>query len=201
MKLPHLQKTMLILLAITPTMALAHTESTGNGLVAGLAHPIFGLDHLLAMLSVGIVSAQYGGRLIWWVPALFVSFMVLGGVLGANGIGLPFVELGIALSVLVLGVGIMLASNPRFIPWLVPVTIAFVIIFGSLHGHAHGVEMPYSASPVYYSFGFVVSTSLIHLVGVLVGHFVSNNASFKRFAGVLGALFAGAGCFILINNF
>ena len=199
MKLLHVQKLLLVLLTICPAVVFAHSESSGNGLVAGLTHPIFGLDHLLAMLSVGIVSAQYGGRLIWLVPALFVTFMVVGGTLGANGISLPFVELGIALSVLVLGIGIMLANNKRITAWLIPLTIAFVIIFGSLHGHAHGVEMPGSASPVYYSFGFIVSTSLIHLVGVFIGYFVSTNTTLKKFSAVLGALFAGAGCFILMN--
>jgi urease accessory protein len=199
MKKLYVQKITFLLLTILPAVAFAHSESSGNGFISGLAHPIFGLDHLLAMLGVGIVSAQYGGRLIWLVPALFVAFMVIGGILGANGIGLPFVELGIALSVLVLGICIMLANNQRFMSWLVPTTIAFVIVFGSLHGHAHGVEMPGSANPVFYSFGFIVSTSLIHLVGVLIGHFLSNYEGFKKFSTILGALFASAGCFILVN--
>lgn len=199
MKLLNINKILIVLLAMVPSIALAHAESSGNGLIAGLTHPLFGLDHLLAMLAVGIVSAQYGGRLIWLVPVLFVVSMLVGGILGANGIALPFVELGIALSVLVLGIGIMLANNQGFLFWLVPISMVFVAIFGSLHGHAHGVEMPGSASPVYYSFGFIVSTSLIHLVGVFIGHFVSTNAYFKKLSTVLGALFAGAGCLILMG--
>ena len=193
------QSILILLLTFIPMLAFAHAESSSNGFVSGLTHPIFGIDHLLAMLSVGIVSAQYGGRLIWLVPTLFVVFMVVGGSLGANGIGFPFVELGIALSVLVLGICIMLANNQHFSVWLVPATIAFVIIFGSLHGHAHGVEMPGSVSPVFYSFGFIISTSLIHLVGVFVGHFISTKVTVKKVSAVLGSLFAGAGFLILMN--
>lgn len=199
MKNYFFEKILVILFGLLPMLAFAHSESSGSGFVAGLTHPIYGLDHLLAMLCVGIISAQYGGRSIWLVPVLFVVSMVLGGVLGANGVGLPFVELGIALSVLVLGIGIILAKDKKYSSWLVPLSMLFVTIFGALHGHAHGVEMPGSASPVYYSFGFIVSTSLIHLVGVFVGHFVSTNTALKKFTTLLGIIFAGAGCFILVN--
>jgi urease accessory protein len=180
-----------------PLTAFAHSETGSNGFIAGLSHPIFGMDHLLAMLSVGIVSAQMGGRSIWTVPSLFVLMMIAGGFLGANHIEFPFVEVGIAVSVIVLGLGIIYARKAKLAPLVIMVFVAF---FGSLHGHAHGVEMPNSASPVYYSFGFVVSTSLIHLVGVLIGHTFTRHEKLERALAVVGGAVASAGIFVLYGQ-
>jgi len=187
----------LAILALFPALALAHSNSSGSGFTAGLLHPVLGMDHLLAMLSVGIISAQFGGRFVWFVPTLFVIAMVIGEVMGANGIGLPFVELGIATSVVVLGFGIIFARHNQHYKWLVPLTMAFVVLFGLLHGHAHGEEMPNSASPVYYAFGFIVSTSLIHLVGVLIGFLFTHRENLRRASTILGVAVAGAGFYIL----
>lgn len=186
-------------LLLIPMSVLAHTEDAGTGFMAGLLHPILGTDHLLAMLSVGIVSAQFGGRSVWLVPALFVSFMVAGGLAGAFGMELPYVEVGIALSVIVLGIGISLAHKDRHGNWLIPCAMLFVALFGVLHGHAHGVEMPQSASPVYYSFGFVISTTCIHLLGVLVGFLFTFQERMRKVSPALGLTIAGAGCYILAN--
>lgn len=185
-----------IALTAFPAVAFAHSETASNGFVSGLLHPVLGYDHLLAMLSVGIVSAQMGGRSIWTVPTVFVLMMIGGGVLGANHVEFPFVETGIALSVVVLGLGIVFARRGRFTPLLVMVFVAF---FGSLHGHAHGVEMPGSASPVYYSFGFVISTSLIHLMGVLIGHTFTRHAKLERALTWVGGAVASAGVFVLLQ--
>ncbi|PCK04414.1 MAG: urease accessory protein UreJ [Alteromonadaceae bacterium] len=188
---------LIAILAVFPSYVMAHSNTSGSGFMAGLLHPVLGLDHLLAMLSVGIISAQFGGRFVWLVPVMFVTFMVIGELLGANGVGIPYVELGIAISVVVLGIGISFAHKDKYYTWLVPLTMLFVVIFGSLHGFAHGVEMPNSASPVYYAFGFIVSTSLIHLVGVLIGFLFSNRESLQRASTVVGVAVAGAGCYIL----
>lgn len=183
-------------LMLLPMAASAHSGNDSSGFIAGFLHPIFGYDHLLAMLSVGIVSAQLGGRAIWTVPALFVTSMVVGGALGVMRVAFPFVEEGVALSVIILGLGIIFSRQQRN----VLLTMLFVAFFGALHGHAHGVEMPNSASPVYYSFGFVISTSLIHLLGVLVGYTLTHQDRLQRGLTYLGAGVSGIGCFLLVGR-
>ncbi|MEE8056395.1 MAG: HupE/UreJ family protein [Pseudomonadales bacterium] len=175
-----------------PALAFAHTEDDAYGFVSGFTHPILGYDHLLAMLSVGILSAQLGGRYIWIIPSLFVSFMLMGGILGAMDVGLPFVELGIALSVIVLGVAIVYSHIKQNLLLI----LAFTCSFGTLHGHAHGVEMPSSVSPVFYSFGFMMSTASIHLVGVFIGHLIIKHQQQQKLQTYLGSLVATAGCYI-----
>ncbi|MDH5325122.1 MAG: HupE/UreJ family protein [Gammaproteobacteria bacterium] len=195
MRKATVMKVMLTLLLLLPSLALAHTEDDGNGFISGLLHPIFGYDHLLAMLCVGIVSAQLGGRNIWVIPTQFVAFMVLGGVLGANAVLFPFVEVNIALSVVLLGLAIVFANKNRSV---IPIML-FVAFFGTSHGYAHGVEMPGSASPVFYSFGFVVSTSLIHLLGVAIGHFFITSQKLHQGLTYIGATVSAAGVFILYS--
>jgi len=175
--------------------AFAHAEDEGGvGFLTGLFHPALGLDHLLAMLSVGILSAQIGGRAIWYVPATFVLVMIVGGIMGMKGIALPFVEAGIAISVLVLGIAL---AAEKYIPvWVAVVSVG---IFGVFHGHAHGTEMPMIANPWLYGMGFVTGTAIIHLVGVYVGF------GFKRLQrgpGMLRAVGLGiacVGCYFLIR--
>lgn len=181
-----------LLLLVEP--AFAHEEDEGGvGFLAGLFHPALGLDHLLAMLSVGILSAQIGGRAIWYIPATFVLIMIVGGVMGMNGIGLPLVEAGIAISVLVLGIAL---AAEKYIPaWIAVISVG---IFGVFHGHAHGTEMPMIANPWLYGMGFVTGTAIIHLIGVFVGF------GFKRLQrgpGLLQATgigIAGVGCYFLM---
>jgi urease accessory protein len=188
----------LILLCIFPGIAWAHSGGDASGFIAGALHPVMGLDHLLAMLSVGIVSAQFGGRWIWIVPALFVCMMIVGGVLGFRGVEFPMVEVGIASSVIVLGLGISVAHKQKAFRWSIPLTMIFVAIFGSLHGHAHGAEMPNSASPVYYCFGFIVTTCIIHLIGVLIGYVFQNYHRLQKSTVFLGLAIAGTGVKILL---
>lgn len=167
----------------------AHELHSSGGFLAGFNHPVLGFDHLLAMLCVGILSTQLGGRAIWTVPAAFVIFMLVGGILGLLSIPVPFVEMGIAISVLLLGVA--LAIDKRLPQLLV---MAFVGVFAIFHGHAHGVEMPQLANPVLYALGFVSGTATIHIVGVLLGmgmQRVSSQYSLMRMSGGVIALIGG----------
>jgi urease accessory protein len=145
--------------------AEAHTfGAVGAGLSEGFFHPLGGLDHVLAMVAVGLWAAQQGGRALWRIPATFVAALVLGGGLGAAGVALPGVELGIAASVAVLGLLIALAARPS------PVAgMALVGAFAVLHGQAHGMELPAAAAPGFYALGFALSTALLHVSGLAAG--------------------------------
>jgi urease accessory protein len=181
-------------LALLPTAAMAHT---GVGDVGGFAHgfwhPITGLDHVLAMVLIGVLAWQLGGRALWLVPATFVLVMALGGALGIAGMALPLVELGIALSVVVLGAAVALGIRA-------PVAVAMGVagLFAIFHGHAHGAEMPGDASGLAYGVGFMIATALLHLCGLGLGYLVG--AAGDRYAVVVrsaGGLAAIAGIAIL----
>lgn len=187
---------MAVLLFCFPSIAQAHDESqSATGFLDGLLHPVLGLDHFLAMLSVGIVSAQLGGKKIFTIPALFVLSMIVGAVAGVQGEQWPFTEGGIAISVIVLGAAIATVRENGS-GWLVMVVVA---LFGSLHGHAHGLELPGSADPVYYAAGFVTSTSAIHLLGVGIGHLLTTRETFSNLLRHMGSVMAGMGLMILIG--
>lgn len=154
------------LLALTlialPTAALAHTgHGDTAGFIHGFMHPIGGLDHVLAMVAVGVFAFVLGGRALILVPLSFVGMMAVGFLLGANGVNVPFVELGIALSSVVIG-GI--AASGRSMP--VAVAMSLVGVFAIFHGHAHGAEMPATASGLDYAMGFVAATVLLHAAGI-----------------------------------
>lgn len=169
--------------------ASAHEIHSGGGFMAGFNHPVLGFDHLLAMLSVGMLSTQLGGRAIWTVPLAFVCFMLVGGILGLYAIPVPFVEIGIALSVLLLGLAI---AFDRQLPLLF--AMAFVGVFAIFHGHAHGMEMPELASPILYAFGFLFGTAVIHLGGVMLGlgmQRLTGQRSLMRISGVAIAAMGG----------
>ncbi len=153
------------LLALVPAVALAHQE-TGQitGFLSGFEHPISGLDHVLAMIAVGLWGAVLGPPAIWVLPVAFPMMMAVGGLLGLLGIPLPGVEIGIAISALVLGAMVLAELRPPL--WLAAVVVGFFAIF---HGHAHGRELPEGTSALLYSFGFVVATGLLHAVGILLG--------------------------------
>ncbi len=174
-----------------PTLLFAH-DGEGGGFMAGLSHPVLGFDHLLAMLSVGILSAQMGGRAIWTVPLTFVLVMLAGGILGMAGIPLFSVELAIALSVFALGIAI--AAEKKFPTFLAMIFVGFFAIF---HGHAHGDEMPFFNDPVFYAIGFTLGTAGIHIAGVIIGIAAAklNQVQFLRY---LGAAIAGIGFHLFI---
>lgn len=168
----------------------------GAGLSSGLAHPLLGLDHLLAMLAVGVISAKIGGRAIIIVPTAFVSFMTLGGILAIAGIAFPAVETGIALSVLFFGAIIALSKSPSL-----KLAIVFVALFALFHGHAHGEEMPAIASPILYALGFVTSTAILHFSGALIGHYAKKTVFTANLLRFSGTLMAGTGMLFLAGIF
>jgi len=173
-------------LLMLPTSLFAHTSHGTFGFSSGFTHPVLGLDHLLAMLSVGMLSAQMGGRAIWTIPATFVGFMLVGGILGMVGVPFFSVEIGIAISVLVLGLAI--AADKKIPVLLAMVGVGFFALF---HGHAHGEEMPGSAQPFLYALGFILGTTLIHLAGVAIGWTatrIPRATTILRFGGGLIAL-------------
>ncbi len=176
-----------------PSMAYAH-EGSGGGFMAGLTHPVLGFDHLLAMLSVGILSAQMGGQAIWRVPFTFVLVMLGGGVLGINGVPLFSVELGIALSVLALGVAIALEKKLSSL-----LAMIFVGFFAIFHGHAHGTEMPFLSKPLFYACGFVAGTAGIHVAGVLIGIIADRLKAGGQLLRYVGAGIAGIGFHLIIG--
>lgn len=157
-----------LLLVLLPQLALGHEDQVieYGSFLAGLTHPVLGLDHLLAMVSVGIVSAIIGGRALWTVPSTFVIMMGVGGVAGWAWPDLPseITELAIASSVILLG-GVI--AWGQAIP--TPAAMAAVAFFGFFHGFAHGAEIPEIADPIVYAVGFMLGTILLHLTGVLIG--------------------------------
>src|SRR6516162_5809873 len=182
---------------LTPAVAFAHT-GVGNtsGFIHGFGHPISGLDHILAMVMVGVFAWQLGGRALWLVPMIFVVIMSIGGALGVAGIGVPFVEFGIALSVVVLGA--IVAFNVK-----APLAAAMGLVglFAIFHGHAHGSEIPEDAGGIAYAAGFMIATAVLHLAGISAGLLVGNAGA--RYGSVLVRLAGGlttiAGVALLIS--
>jgi urease accessory protein len=154
-----------IALTLVPTAALAHPGlGDAHGFVQGFAHPLGGLDHVLAMVTVGIFAWQLGGRALWLVPASFVLAMAAGGALAMLGVPVPLVELGIATSVIVLGAVVALGVKAPL-----AIAMGLVGLFAIFHGHAHGSEMPLDASGSAYGAGFVLATALLHVAGIALG--------------------------------
>jgi urease accessory protein len=177
-----------------PLVAHAHTAGqVSSGFGSGFTHPLFGLDHLLAMLAVGVWGAQRGGRSVWTLPVVFPLIMALGGVLGVLGLGLPHVETWIAVSVVALGAAIAAAWNPR--EWA---ALALVSAFAIFHGYAHGAELPAAVDPVAYGVGFVTATGMIHLAGIGFGLFVGR-AFQGRATRLAGSLIGLVGFYFLIG--
>jgi urease accessory protein len=169
--------------AATASGAAAHTfGAQGAGFAQGFAHPFGGIDHLLAMVAVGLWAAQRGGRALWVVPAAFVAMMALGGIAGAFGLTLPLVELAIAISLVVLGLAVTLSIR-------LPVAASALLVglFALFHGHAHGSELPETASALAYGIGFVAATASLHGIGIATGVLL------KRDAGRLLVRLGGAG--------
>ncbi len=176
----------------TPSFAADIGGADAGGFLSGFLHPIFGFDHLLAMVAVGLLSVQIGGRAIWTVPATFVAALGLGGALGVFGVALPQVEGAIALSVFALGLVIALHG-----PLLTPIAMAFVAFFAMFHGHAHGVEMPRLDAPEFYFLGFMAASALLHLTGVGLG-FLQRR---KDARALLGAGVCGVGAHMTLLTY
>ena len=175
------------------TPAHAH-DGTGlaGGFVSGMLHPLAGIDHMLAMISVGLWGAFLGRPLVYALPMLFPAMMAVGGALGMIGIGFPPVELGIAVSVITLGAMILFAVRAP-----VMVACAIVAMFALFHGYAHGAELPSAADPIGYSAGFVLSTGLLHLVGIGIGLLRAVPAGTIALRAAGGAIALSGGWFLM----
>jgi urease accessory protein len=165
------------LLALAPSVASAHPGHDVDGLVHGFLHPLGGVDHIIAMVAVGLLAARLGGRALWLVPASFVAAMAAAGLAGMAGIGLPYVEAGITLSVVVLGAIVALRLTMP-----VAAAMALVAFFAVFHGYAHGIEMPETASGLAYGAGFMAATALLHGIGIGLGLMIAGNAFARRAA-------------------
>ena len=181
-----------LLVALHSQTAFAHS-GTGlpGGIAQGFMHPFGGLDHLLAMVSVGLWGAFLGRPLIHALPVVFPVVMVVGAALGMFGVRMPPVELGIALSVLVLGGAIAVAWKAH-----VPIAVLVVATFALFHGYAHGRELPSAADPIGYSVGFVFATGLLHVLGIGVG-VLADRPRGVRFVRTIGAGIACVGVVFL----
>jgi urease accessory protein len=178
-----------------PTIASAHPGHEGApGFVHGFLHPLGGLDHILAMVAVGLFAARLGGRALWLVPASFVVTMAVAGVAGMTGFALPYVEAGIALSILVLGAAIALETTMP-----VAAAMGLVAFFAVFHGHAHGAEMPETMSGLAYGGGFIAATAALHALGIGLGLFIgrSGETVSRRILQVGGGAAALAGAALL----
>lgn len=179
------QKAILLLL-ILPTFAHAHEAHGEGGFSSGFLHPLNGLDHVAAMIAVGLWGAYLGAPAVWLLPITFPVVMALGGALGIMGVPLPSVETGIALSAILLGLMVALAAKPPL--WVAGAMVGFFAIF---HGHAHGTELPEASNAFAYAAGFVISTGLLHLAGVGFGalsKFPWGAIAIRTGGGVIAAL-------------
>jgi len=181
-----------VTLPMLPSIAWAHEESgLAAGFLAGCLHPVSGLDHVLAMVAVGLWGAVLGAPATWLLPVAFPLVMALGALMALLGFPLPGVEIGIALSAIVLGVLVVIELRPA--PWIAAMIVACFAVF---HGHAHGRELPQGTNALLYSFGFVVATGLLHAAGILVGAAHRWPAG-RQAVRALGAGVAFAGCVFL----
>lgn len=174
---------------VLPDALWAHEGGAAVGLLNGLKHPVSGMDHVLAMIAVGLWGAQLGAPAVWILPVTFPVVMAFGGMLGLLGLPLPGVEIGIAVSAIVLGALVMGEVRAPL-----AATAVIVGIFAVFHGHAHGAELPEGASGITYSLGFVVATGMLHAVGIGFGtiHRWAAGRKVLRLAGAAVCL-AGVG--------
>jgi urease accessory protein len=154
---------LLLLLAAVPVSAHQQTGQAA-GFLTGLKHPVSGLDHVLAMISVGLWGAQLGAPALWLLPVVFPMVMAFGGFLGLLGVPLPGTEIGIAISAILLGLVVAFEARPPL--WVAAALVGF---FGVFHGYAHGTELPAGENALLYSVGFVIATGCLHLTGIAIG--------------------------------
>ncbi len=186
----------LALCALLPGFALGHVESGvagDGGFASGLVHPVTGLDHVVAMVAVGLWGAILGAPAIWVLPIVFPLIMTVGAMLGILDVPVPAIDLGIAASAIVLGG--MVAANAR-----PPLAIAFLLIafFAIYHGHPHGAALPDFGVPILYAAGFVVATGLLHVAGIAFGLLYRWPAG-KAAVRALGAAIAAVGGYFLLH--
>ena len=153
------------LLLFTPASAYAHIQQgAAGGFLTGFLHPISGLDHVLAMVAVGLWGAQLGAPAIWVLPVAFPLVMAMGGMLGLIGVPVPGIEHGIAASAILLGAAVLFEVRASLV-----MTALLIGVFAIFHGHAHGTELPPGQSALLYSMGFVFATGCLHALGIGIG--------------------------------
>lgn len=178
-------------LAATAAPAFAHLNPAEHGsFMAGVSHPLFGLDHILVMVAVGLWAAQIGGRALWLVPTAFVTAMTAGFGLAIAGVALPFVEPAILASVVALGLLVAMAVRLD-----IAVCAAIVAVFALFHGHAHGGELGL-AGAFPFGLGFVIATALLHVAGIAVGLGIARRAGGEVMSRIIGGMTALAGLFL-----
>lgn len=186
------------MVAMSASTALAHPHHTVHvhttGFEAGLLHPLLGLDHLLAMLTVGILAVLSGGRSLWLLPTSFLAAMFLGGMVGIAGWSLPASETGIALSVVLLGAAVAARRAPPHVLSIIACTV-----FGYFHGQAHGAEMPSINQPLLYVAGFVLTTASLHFAGILIGRFFTQTSGRRLQLRLAGGATALAGLALMLR--
>ncbi len=178
----------------SPSIFAHATHVHANSFISGIGHPVLGLDHLLAMLAVGIISTLLGGKEIWRVPAIFLFFMLLGATLGSFYRHIEWVEYGIVASVISLGIIIALGKNSLSI-----VTFFFIALFGLFHGYAHGAEMPTMVEPLLYGLGFTAGTTALHICGVLIGFIMDKIPRGGEILRLLGSAMSAVGVYFFIG--
>jgi urease accessory protein len=187
-------------LVLVPSLALAHPGLPGHthDLANGFLHPLGGIDHVLAMVAVGLFAAQLGGRALWLVPASFVAMMTAAGLAAMSGVGLPLTEVGIAASIIVLGGAIALRLS-------MPITAAMALVgfFAMFHGYAHGLETPETASGLLYGLGFIAATAMLHGLGIGIGLAVGrlDTGHGRQLVRIAGSAAAVIGVVLLTNAF
>jgi urease accessory protein len=196
MKTNSIRLPLALAFAALSTSAFAHAQiGQATGFLTGFLHPLTGLDHIIAMVAVGLWGAQLGAPAIWLLPVTFPMVMAFGGFLGLIGVPIPGVEIGIALSGVLLGAAVMTESRPPLY-----VAAALIAIFAICHGHAHGAELPPGTSGLTYSIGFVVATGLLHACGIGIG--TVHRWPYGRLAlRALGGLISVGGVFFLSQAF
>jgi urease accessory protein len=185
---------LIMVFAAAASPAEAHTIGSMAGFMHGFTHPFSGLDHIFAMVAVGFYAAHLGGRSICLVPLAFMAMMAVGGAVGAVGISIPFVEIGIALSVIVLGAAVAVRLN------LSTAAAMCLVGFSALfHGYAHGAEMPVDASGLEFGLAFVLATGILHLIGIGLGIGLVAERYSERLAQVSGAGIAIVGFLLSVR--
>ena len=184
-----------LLLAAATGANAPEAGGLAGGFASGFMHPLLGWDHVAAMVAVGLWGAVLGRSAIWILPVVFPLVMAFGGALGVTGVPLPSVEVGIAMSALVLGSMVLLAARPPL--WVAAIIVGLFAIF---HGHAHGTELPHAVSPLAFSIGFVLATGLLHLCGILIS-FLGRWYAGRVVVRAGGAIIAMAGALFLLRAF
>lgn len=171
----------LALVAASGTGAFAH-PGHGAGFASGLVHPFTGLDHMLAMVAVGLWASQLERPAMWTLPVVFPAMMALGAALGMGGLMMPWVETGILISVVVLGAAVALRVQ-------VPLVLGAVLVaaFAVLHGYAHGAELSSGGSAWLYGIGFVIATLVLHAIGIAAGLLAQRPALMRTAGGAIAA--------------